>query len=298
MSRQLHGTSRRLQPDPEVHKQQCIAQVISGNLVSPLRFIAQHDLTHGFVTKNRIDAADVVERFLSFDKRVPSPGALVGELIQRLDVRNDNLVYHFPHELTRDRELAMTCPFVRIERCADHYRIRFGHGFAAPALCTTVPYEPIALRRLDFALLHIPNTHGTKAFSGVAAANACSEYLRSSAVIVDGYDNSQLTLQYNGLQCTITIETLFCPANTVDAKQTEKGLLVIPVSSIPSSNQFLERVSLFCALEPCTSACSEHERLERKQILGEVSETIRASMEHCFGERSPSRLRSVNEYLG
>lgn len=297
MSRQLHGTSRRLQSDPEAHKQQCIAQVISGNLVSPLRFIAPRDLNHGFVTRNRIDAADVVERFLSFEKRVPSPGALVGDIIKKLEDNDDNLLYHFPRELTSNRELVMTCPFVRIKRCADLYHVYFGHGFDAPKFCSQVPYDPIPLRRLDFALLHIPNSHGTKAFSGEAAAQAICQHLKNTTASTSERSTSQLVLQHRDLQCKVAIETLFCPATTGDTVQTPQGLLVIPVSSIPSSGQLLERVFLFCSLEPKTITRSGPERYLREEILGEASSMVHASVEHLFGERSASRLHSVTDFL-
>jgi hypothetical protein len=297
MSKQLHGTSRRLPQDPEAHKQQCVAEVASRNLVSPLRFISDRNLTLGFLTKNRDDAARVVEQFLSFEKKVPYPGALIGDIIQKIEENNGNLLYEIPLELALRSEMALSCPSVRIQqRANDLYSVCFGDGFTAPGLCAQVPHQQIPVRRLDFSMLHIPNTHGTKAFSEIAAARALADHLENAEPSRDNDPVPGLVLGYRGERCTVTI-MFRCPAPAAKVHETEKGLLIIPVSSIPTSDHFREKVSVLFSLEPRTSYPTDSEVVSNNEILGEVSGILQSLMAHLFGEQSSKRLRSVADLL-
>ena len=287
MSKQLHHSPRRLQPSTEQHKQECVERVISENLVSAIRFQKAQSLTLGFTTRNRIDAIGVVERFLSIEQRLPSPRSFAGDLLERLEKENDSLVYHFPLDLVIDRDLALTCAFVEVERRADDlFTVCFGRGFSSPKLCAEVSHPQIAIHHLDFSLLHIPNSAGTKAFSTIAAIRTLHEQLQASGIEVDVNKRDQLRIKHEGHELLVTTSLLYCQNSSSRPIQTTDGLFVIPVKTVPSMMGFSDdkvSVSVSCALPQ--EIRSNTVDSGNKDVLGPISDLIQRLLLNSYGEK-------------
>lgn len=295
MASQLQGSPRRLQPTSEELKKQCISRVTSENLVSPLRFTGQSDLTHGFITHNEPDTLDVITKFVSHEKDLPSPGALRRDVQSRLHEAKGKLYYQFPEELVADRYLLMECPSVSVEQCAtNQYAVKFGYGFADSGLCSKIHHPALPIRKLLFELECISHCNGLKAISESASARALHTYFSESTDVVSSCDNCSLDLEYKetSYSSMIHVFEFVCPA-TVQTQRTAHGLLVMPHSEIYSPYQS-HIVSISITPNPHGSL-NPPEAIQ--EGLDHVSSLLRRGVEKLFGRNSPDKLLSVSSFI-
>ena len=292
MSRQLHNPSRRLQPNLGETKQQSVDRVVSEELVSALRHKGSCRLTHGFVTRNPQDATDVIDRFICFEKVYPDHFQLCKALLEELEKCNGELHFDFPEHLS-DRWLVRMCPSVDVKQCVEKtLTVRFEQGFSDNDFCSRCSqYPEIPIGHINFELLHILGSHGTKAFSGPAAARALCDQIADASLCLDRSDS--FLIERNGCQFAVQVQLLYCPATSAEPRRTANDLLVFPVSSIPTTSGLTERVSLFVTYNPRDgeSCISGHSCVEEN--LTSVCSNLKDTMLKLFGERSPKRITSV-----
>lgn len=285
MSRQLSNTPRHSQLGTDQHKRECIERVISKNLVSKLRFQNSQTLTHGFITKNRIDAVGVVERFLSSEKRLPSPSSFAGDLLAQLKSTNDNLVYTFPSTIALERELALSCACVEIKRHSDSvFTTRFGEGFSSPKLCSEVSYPQLPIQHLFFELLHIPHTAGTKAFSTKATVLALCEQFQQAGISAELPRKDEIIVCQHGIAFSVTASLLYCSNSSSTPIQTKNGLFVIPVKTIPSmSGVSDDKIRVSVSVIPDQDSRLITDESKTDSILRSTSDFIHRSILTLYG---------------
>ena len=272
-----------------------MSRVSSENLVSPLRFTGQSDLTHGFLTRNEPDALDVITQFVSHEKALPFPGPIWNDLHSRLVDAKGTFHYQFPKDLMDGRYLLMECPTVCVEQCTGgQYVVRFGCGFENPELCGKIQHPALPIKKLVFEPECISHCDGLKAVSESATVRALHSHLNKSSCTIDSSERCSLVFDYKDTSYSTTVEffELVCPA-TAKTQRTAQGLLVIPHAEM-DSDYATHIISISITTKPNGSTVTPEAMHDGVNHLGSL---IKDSMEKLFGKKSPDRLLSVSEFI-
>lgn len=249
--------------------------------------------TCGFIAKNRQEAVDAVAKFISFERELPNPQPFWEELLDRLRASQGDLTYTFDRQTLEERALVSTCGSVRICDCgANHYAVQFGAAFTCPELNKQIGLPHIARRRINFELVCIPDSHGTRAFSESAAVEALCHTITATRCSINKSNHSELLVEHTEHQYCVGIDLFvfvgpFTPATNI---RTKAGLLVIPADELQTHSP----VGVVSITVAPTLATRDAPIASISQGVEAVAQRTQDAMQELFGEESPHRIRSLN----
>jgi len=274
-----------------------IDTIISERLVSSLRPASTFTVNRGFVVSSHSEAADAVERFVSFGNKLPGKQK-ISSLLDEL--RNSSLCclsIQFPESLIS------TCPLPRYYGgCtispfgSSQLAVQFGDGVIPDDLHAYMELPAITVaQQFKFILEPIPNTRGAKAFSINAATSVLANLLGSNPQITIKSVPPRLEVIYQNEPFVVSFD-LFCYRTGSDYYIEDLVIFPCPGTEVPWN--FRERLVLTVTPNPIPYYETTDEMLSRHAQLSSVASIITSGLQELFGLHSHTRLKSVARETG
>lgn len=294
-----HAISPAPSFDPLTHPKyfEAVGTICSQRLVSSLRPPSAFTISKGFIVSSRSEAVDAIERFASFEQKLPNKLALGSGLRDLEQPSSRSVTIEFPETLLSTRPLLLYYGSCTISPFGTtQWAIQFGDGVIPHELVThmRLPSMVMAEQR-KFCLEPIPHTRGAKAFSVPAATAALADVITSHPQVSVKSLTPDLRIEF---ECEQFVASLGVFCRRFGSEHYHEDLVIFPCCGTEIPWSFRERLIVTVSPEIAPQYENTEEMSSQAAKLSYVTSLMTSGLQNLFGQHSPKRLKSVAPIFG